>query len=108
MTYQIFLLWSLGLFVTTNWMLIWFGTAFPAHLFGQPDMESFHNYCEFKLPKLLGELFSCCICFSHWWSAAIASLICWYFKLPWEFIPCCIFTWPLLCFIILKKVDIVH
>lgn len=105
---DIIILWCFGAMMTTNWMLVWFGTGFPVHLFGRKDREDWNNYCEFKLPKLLGGLFQCCVCFSHWWSAAISALICWRCGLTWDFIAVSTFTWPLICYFILKKLNVVH
>lgn len=95
-----------GLLIVTNFMLVWKGTSFPVHLFNRKDAEDLNDYWQLEL-GVVGDLLSCVICLSHWVSLAVSFAIFCVFSLPEWFIPLGIFTWPLLCFIILKKIGIV-
>jgi hypothetical protein len=110
---QVLMLYVLGFFITADLMLAWFGTDFPAHWLRLGDWEAFRNWCRMKLGSrgflqyLLGQLLICPICLGHWFAAVVAAHLSYFCGLPWAVAVIGIFSWPLLSFILLKKLGIV-
>jgi hypothetical protein len=106
------LLYVLGAFITADLLLAWFGTDFPAHWLGLPDWQSFREWCQFQLGSMgfifnmLGKLLTCPICLGHWFAAAVAVFMHYFMQAPWDLVVPGIFSWPLLSFILLKKLGI--
>ena len=105
-------LYILGALVNSWFICTWFFTSLPLHLFKpfiDKDLEiySWEDWNNWLMLKndFIAELLGCPLCLGFWSSLAIASLIVNINGLDYKFILAGWFTWPLIAFILYKKLE---
>jgi hypothetical protein len=104
-----------GWLICCNLTCVWEMSPFKVHLFNKLNAffskDSPTLYTEEDWLKemslggygLFGEMLMCVFCYGTWLSAIISSVMCYFLKYPFWMVLVCMFSWPTLNFLVLKK-----
>ena len=109
---DLILIYILGALINSWFICTWFFTSLPLHLFHyfipqELEVDSWDEWNSWLLceNEFMAELLSCPLCLGFWSSLLVGTLVAWANDLSVGFIFAGWFSWPLISFIIYKKME---